>query len=105
VIVSTEKEIKELREQVREDRKLLRRVEQTLGEINRTTGLSDEHSDVLAAVRIRLEGKERGTLEDLLTAAGDPARERDLSDVLGDEDSGGRDWPEVKEESRDWPGL
>ena len=103
--VSNEDEIKQLREHARKDRKLLRRVELTLAEINRTTGLSDEQADVLAAVRIRLEGKDRGSLDDLLTAAGDLSRDRDLSDVLGDEESGGRDWPDVKEESRDWPGL
>ena len=103
--VSNEDEIKQLREQSRRDRKLLRHVEQALGEINRTTGLTDEQTDVLAAVRIRLEGKDRGSLDDLLSAAGDLSRDRDLSDVLGTEESGGRDWPEVKEESRDWPGL
>jgi hypothetical protein len=105
VTVSTE-EIKKLEEQVRQDRKLIRRAEQTLAEISRTAGLSDDHADVLAALRIRLEGKERGSLEDLLSAAGELSGKRDLSAALEvGEEKATRDWPEVKEESRDWPGL
>jgi hypothetical protein len=99
-------ELERLRAQVKQDRKLLRRAERTLAEIDRGAGLSDEHADVLAALRIRLEGKERASLEDLLGAAGDISGKRDLSDVLtegGKKDT--KEWPVVEDKPRDWPGL
>jgi hypothetical protein len=64
-------ELGRLRRQLREDLKLIKRAEQALAEIDRGPGLSDENADVLAALRIRIEGKERATLDDLLSAAGD----------------------------------
>ena len=39
-----------------DDLKLLRRAERALAEIDRTAGLEDRHADVLAALRIRIEG-------------------------------------------------
>jgi hypothetical protein len=75
-------ELDVLRRQARDDRKLLRRAERALAEIDRGPGLSDEHADVLAALRIRLEGRERASLEDLMS-----------------------DWPVIEEKPRDWPGL
>jgi hypothetical protein len=103
--MSAEEEIDKLKNEIREDRKLLQKVERALAEIDRAAGLSDEHADVLAAVRIRLEGKPRKSLEDLMTAAGDISGKRDLGEVLGGaEESGTKEWPEVKEEKRDWPG-
>jgi hypothetical protein len=102
--MSAEEEIDKLKSEIRDDRKLLQKVERALAEIDRGTGLSDEHADVLAAVRIRLEGKPRKSLEDLMTAAGDISGKRDLGEVLGGaEESGTKEWPEVKEEKRDWP--
>jgi hypothetical protein len=94
-----------LQQQVREDRRLIRRAERALAEIDRSTGLSDEHADVLTALRIRLEGKERASLEDLLTAAGDVGSKRDLGDVIDGGESKTSDWPTVEEKKRDWPGL
>jgi hypothetical protein len=100
------RELDRLRSQVKQDRRLLRRAEQTLAEIDRGPGLSDEHADVLAALRIRLEGKERASLEDLLGAAGDISGKRDLADVLEDpEKKETKDWPDVEEKPRDWPKL
>jgi hypothetical protein len=102
--VSDKEEISRLRARVREDRKLLRRAADALAEIHRAEGLSDEHADVLASLRIRLEGKTRASLEDLLTATGDISGRRDLGDVLGD--TGPRsEWPSVEEKKREWPGL
>lgn len=99
-------ELERLRSQAREDRKLLRRAERTLAEIDRGAGLSNEHADVLAALRIRLEGKERASLDDLLGAAGEISGKPRLDDVLGQgEKSETRDWPEIEEKKRDWPGL
>jgi hypothetical protein len=98
-------QIKRLQEQVREDRKLIQKAADTLGEIHRGPGLSDEHADVLAALRIRLEGKKRASLEELLTATGDVGK-KDLGDALGGADSGSKsDWPAVEEKKKDWPGT
>jgi hypothetical protein len=101
----TDDEVSRLRAQAKEDRKLIADAAQVLGEIDRGPGLSAEHADVLAAVRIRLEGKPRASLEVLLSAAGDISAKKDLGDVLGGTDAPERDWPVVEEKKRDWPGL
>ena len=96
----------ELRKQIADDRKLIEEAAQVLAEIDRGSGLSDQHADVLAALRIRLEGKPRSSLEDLLSATGDIKGKKDLGDVLGGT-SGSSDsaWPEVVEKKKEWPGL
>ena len=102
----TEDELEKLRAQAKEDRKLLQKAEQVLAEIDRGPGLTNEQADVLAALRIRLTGKERGKLEDLLSAAGDIGSKKELGDVLSGADKPATtDWPEVEEKKRDWPGL
>ena len=102
----SEEELEKLRAQAKEDRKLLQKAEQALAEIDRGPGLSDEQADVLAALRIRLTGKERGKLEDLLTAAGDIGANKDIGDVLaGADEPATSDWPEIEEKKKDWPGL
>ena len=99
-------ELAHLRSQARTDRKLIRRAAEVLAEIDRGAGLSDAHADVLAALRIRLEGRSRASLEDLLTAVGDAgAAKRDLGDALSHKESDSREWPSVEDEKRDWPGL
>jgi hypothetical protein len=100
-------ETKQLREQARSDRKLIRRAEQALAEIDRGPGLSNEQADVLAALRIRLEGKPRKSLDDLLTAAGDiSGKKKGLEDLVsGGEEKPSGDWPVVEEKKRDWPGA
>lgn len=102
----TDEELKKLRDQARQDRKLFEQAAQVLAEIDRSQGLTDEQADVLAALRIRVEGKARRSLEDLLTVTGDIGGKKDLGDVLsgGSSDASG-DWPEVKEEKKEWPGL
>jgi hypothetical protein len=100
-----EDEVAELRKQIADDRKLIRRAERVLAEIDRSEGLSDEHADVLAALRLRLEGKRRASLEELLEAAGDISGKRDLGDVLSGPEEKSSDWPEIKETKRDWPGT
>jgi hypothetical protein len=99
-------EIKQLREQARSDRKLIRQAEQALAEIDRGPGLSNEQADVLAALRIRLEGKPRKSLDDLLTAAGDiSGKNKGLEDLVsGGEEKPTGDWPVIEEKKRDWPG-
>jgi ABC-type uncharacterized transport system ATPase subunit len=98
-------ELQRLRAQARADRQLIERAAAVLAEIDRREGLSDEHADVLAALRIRLEGKPRASLEDLLSAAGDISGKKDLADALAEGGDQRRDWPEVKEDKRDWPGA
>ena len=93
-----------LRKQIADDRKLIQKAERVLAEIDRSKGLSDEHADVLAALRLRIEGKERASLEDLLEAAGDISGKRDLKDVLSEPEEKSSEWPEIKETKRDWPG-
>lgn len=99
-------ELKELKNQIAADRKLIRRAADILGEIDRGPGLEAHQADVLAALRIRVEGKKRASLDELFTAAGDLSGKKDLGDVLGTgekkEDS---DWPVIEEQKRDWPGL
>lgn len=98
-------DIKRLRAQIKEDRKLIQRAADVLGEIDRGPGLSNEHADVLAALRIRIEGKERAKLEDLLSAAGDIGK-KDLGDALaGAEQPETTEWPEIEDKKKDWPGL
>lgn len=53
------------------DLDLIRKAESVLAEIDRTAGLIDRHADVLAALRIRIEGGPRRSLEELLDAAGE----------------------------------
>ncbi len=103
---SHEEEAKKLKDEIRADRKLIQQAADTLAEIDRGPGLIDRHAEVLVALRIRLEGKPRAKLEDLLSAAGDIGTKKDLGDVLagGDEPSTS-EWPEVVDKKRDWPGL
>lgn len=100
----TDTEIDRLRTQARDDRKLLRKAVDALAEIDREQGLSDRHADVLAALRIRLEGKRRASLEELLTATGDISGKKDLGEVL-DRQPNASEWPVVEDEKKEWPGL
>ena len=106
-VAELEARAKELQKQAKDDRKLISRAADVLGEIDRNDGLSDEHADVLAALRIRIEGKPRKSLDDLLTAAGPIAGKKDLGDVLGGGAPNPADtgWPVIEEKKRDWPGL
>lgn len=97
--------IKDLEKQAKDDRKLIGRAADVLGEIDRNDGLGAEHADVLAALRIRIEGKPRGSLEDLLSAAGPLSGKKDLGDILGGaEKKTDTGWPVIEEKKRDWPG-
>ena len=76
---NAEKAERERRE--REDRaydlELVKKAEAALAEIDRTTGLINRHADVLAALRIRIEGGPRKSLEELMTAAGEIRGKKD----------------------------
>ncbi|MEX2394693.1 MAG: hypothetical protein WD826_09480 [Actinomycetota bacterium] len=71
------------------DLRLLKKAEAVLAEIDRTAGLIDAHADVLAALRIRIEGGPRKSLEALLDAAGDirGQKARELEEKLAAEES------------------
>lgn len=103
--MSEDPEEQRLRAQARADRKLIQQAADSLAEIDRNDGLSHEHADVLARLRIRLEGKARASLEDLLSAAGDISRKRDLGDALAPQEEADSDWPAVEEKKREWPGA
>src|SRR5712691_11539128 len=88
-------DVERLRERARDDERLLRRADKVLTQIKVAQGLSEEHTSLLAALRIRLKGDPGKSLEDLLTAAGDLGkpgledlfsgemkRKRSLDDVL-----------------------
>lgn len=99
-------EITKLKADIKSDRKLIQQAADALAEIDRGPGLIDRHADILAALRIRLEGKPRAKLEDLLSAAGDIGGKKDLGDVLSGADEPTKtDWPEIEEKKKDWPGL
>ncbi len=101
----SEDELKRLREQERRDRKLIDRAARVLAEIDRATGLSDEHADVLAALRIRIEGKERASLEDLIATTGEISGKRDLGEVLSQPGDDKSEWPTIEDKKKDWPDL
>lgn len=89
-----------------DDEALLRRAEAALAEIDRTAGLSDEHADVLTALRIRIEGAPRATLEDMLRAAGDLRGKRNLDDALAPKPKASLEDALTKvPPKKDWPGL
>jgi hypothetical protein len=53
------------------DLELIKKAEAVLAEIDRAGGLDDRHADVLAALRIRIEGGPRKSLDELMNAAGE----------------------------------
>jgi hypothetical protein len=53
------------------DRELLTRAELALTQLNNRHGLEPDQSATLTAIRLRLEGKSRASLDDLLTAGKD----------------------------------
>lgn len=87
-----------------DDEQLLRRAEETLSEIDRTAGLSDEHAAFLAALRIRLFGAPKKTLDDVFKAAGDLRGKRSLEDLEPPPAPGSlEDALKQPEQRKDWP--
>ena len=79
----------ERRERERYDLELLKKAEAALAEIDRTAGLVNRHADVLAALRIRIEGGPRKSLEELMTVVGEISgkKGKGLDDRLKAEES------------------
>lgn len=59
------------------DEELLRRAELALTQLNNAHGLEPDQSATLTAIRLRLEGKPRVSLEELLTTGKDLRGSRD----------------------------
>jgi hypothetical protein len=71
------------------DRELLVRAELALTQLNNRHGLEPAQSATLTAIRLRLEGVERATLEDLLAAGKDVGGKDPLDDALRERPRGG----------------
>jgi hypothetical protein len=71
------------------DRELLVRAELALTQLNNRHGLEPAQSATLTAIRLRLEGVERATLEDLLAAGRDVGGKDPLADALRERPRGG----------------
>ncbi len=88
------------------DIELIKQAEQVLGELDRTSGLIEEHADVLARLRLRIYGTPRKSLDDVLKAAGDIKGKRSLEDLDQPESAGTlEDAFKRLEKKKDWPGL
>jgi hypothetical protein len=64
------------------DAELLRRAELALTQLNNRHGLEPDQSATLTAIRLRLEGKSRASLDDLLTAGKDLGGKDPLTDAM-----------------------
>jgi hypothetical protein len=64
------------------DRQLLERAELALIQLHTQYGLSTEQSSTLTAIRLRLEGKQRASLDDLLAAGRDLGGKDPLAEAL-----------------------
>jgi hypothetical protein len=65
------------------DRELLTRAELALTQLNNRHGLEPDQSATLTAIRLRLEGKSRASLDDLLTAGKDLGGRDPLTEAMG----------------------
>jgi hypothetical protein len=64
------------------DHELLTRAELALTQLNNRYGLEPDQSGTLTAIRLRLEGKSRASLDDLLVAGRDVGGKDPLSDAV-----------------------
>jgi hypothetical protein len=64
------------------DRELLARAELALTQLNNRHGLEPDQSATLTAIRLRLEGKSRASLDDLLDAGHDVGGKDPLADAV-----------------------
>ena len=64
------------------DRELLRRAELALTQLNNRHGLAADQSATLTAIRLRLEGKSRASLDDLLVAGKDLGGKDPLTEAI-----------------------
>jgi hypothetical protein len=64
------------------DRQLLERAELALTQLHTQYGLTTQQSSTLTAIRLRLEGKQRASLDDLLAAGKDLGGKDPLAEAL-----------------------
>ena len=64
------------------DRELLVRAELALSQVNNRHGLGADQSATLTAIRLRLEGKSRASLDDLLVAGKDLGGKDPLTEAM-----------------------
>ena len=64
------------------DLELLRRAELALTQLNNQHGLAPDQSATLTAIRLRLEGKTRASLDDLLQAGHDVGGKDPLTEAM-----------------------
>ncbi len=64
-----------------DDEVLIRRAEEALSQIDREHGLADHHAEVLAALRIRVFGAPKQSLDDAFRAAGQLKGKKALSEL------------------------
>jgi hypothetical protein len=64
------------------DHELLTRAELALTQLNNRYGLEPDQSGTLTAIRLRLEGKSRASLDDLLEAGRDVGAKDPLTDAM-----------------------
>ena len=64
------------------DRELLTRAELALTQLNNRHGLEPDQSATLTAIRLRLEGKSRASLDDLLVAGKDLGGKDPLTEAM-----------------------
>ena len=64
------------------DRELLTRAELALSQLNNRHGLEPDQSATLTAIRLRLEGKSRASLDDLLVAGKDLGGKDPLTEAM-----------------------
>ena len=64
------------------DRELLTRAELALTQLNNRHGLDPDQSATLTAIRLRLEGKSRASLDDLLSAGRDLGGKDPLAEAM-----------------------
>jgi hypothetical protein len=64
------------------DRELLQRAELALTQLNNAHGLEADQSATLTAIRLRLEGKSRASLDDLLVAGKDLGGKDPLTEAM-----------------------
>ncbi len=87
-----------------EDLRLIRRAEEVLAELDRNQGLSPEHASVLAALRIRIHGAPRKSLDDVIQAAGEIKGRVSLEDVEIKKQKGSlEDILNKPPEKKEWP--
>ncbi|MEO7804149.1 MAG: hypothetical protein ABIS18_07135 [Actinomycetota bacterium] len=89
-----------------DDVKLIEQAEQALSQIDREHGLDEHHAAVLAALRIRLYGESRKSLDEVMKAAGDLRGKVVLDDLEPPKPTTSLDDVFNKpQESKQWPGA